>query len=289
MKTLLLLAALAFQDQAPLQWSLDPGVVQIGQPIRCTLEVQHPAGAEPEDAELDLDYGWEVIAGPDRRPIEGGTQLAWTVLALEPGELEFPGLDLGFGDGSRVLVGATTVEVHGDRAGVEDDLPRDLPGFRTTVERTSPVRPRHLLLGSMVLLLAAVTSFVFWRRSRRTGQEDTPTELERFRGLEFEEGDARPLAFELAVLLRCAADRRAGFDATREALTDDEWLEGLRERGSLEECDTTGLEGVLRGCATIKYAGARPTRFAVQDLLSRAEQLLVRLDQAPVEEELSTP
>lgn len=287
MKTLLLLGALALQDPAP-RWRLEPVVVQVGQPITCQLEVLHPVGARPDGVELDLDFAWEVVSGPDSRPVEGGTLLTWTVLALEPGEHLFGALDLGLADGSRMRIQAAALEVHGERAGVVDDQPRAFPGFRKTTERTSPMRPRHLLAGLMVLLLAGVSSFVFWRRSRRDREADQPTELERFRGLAWEEGDYPGLAAELTRLVRSAVDRHAGFEASRDALTDEEWLEGLRQRDTSSVRDTAGLEALLGQCTGIKFAGVRPTRFAIDDLRARSEAMLVHMDRAPDEQEPSS-
>ncbi len=281
---LLALVLFAFQGQLPTgdiaTWHVDSPEVQIGQPIEATLHVLHSAQATPTSPQLALDYGWEVIDGPDASPIEGGTRLTWTVLALEPGERELPATEVALADGSLVLSGSKGITVIGTLA-PEEDAPRPLPGFRTVTERTSSTRPRHLGLAALALGVLGLTTLLAWRRSRRPRLEDTPTELERFVGLDRTE--ARPLAIELADLVRSAAERRSGCDS-RHGLTDQEWIVSLEEDGHLDQATRGEMGEVLAVCRDIKFAGLAPTRFAIDELFQRAEGLLRHLEDGVREE-----
>ena len=58
--------------------------------------------------------------------------------------------------------------------------------------------------------------------------------------------------------------------------------------GVLQAAQRAELRALLAVCSDVKFAGARPTRFAVDDLLARAESLLRELasEPAPAEEAL---
>lgn len=274
---------LFFGQEAPaVRWQVTPEEVELGQPFTCALEVPHPPGATPAAPELELDYGWEVVDGPEVRPLGEGTRLAWTVLALEAVERELPALDLALGDGSRLRAGGGEVTVRGVLA-PDEDAPPPMPGFRTVPERTSPVRPRHLGLALLGLAVLAGGGVLLLVRSHRARPEREPSELERFQGLA-PAGAPRGLGYELAALLRSAAERSVAGQAPKPGLTDEEWLAALRAEGSLGGEDVDELESLLAVCADLRYAGARPTRFAALDLLGRAEALLRRLSAREREE-----
>lgn len=258
------------QEPAPA-WRVEPTDVQLGQPITCTLEVPHGGGATLEAPELELDYGWAVIAGPEEQVLGWGTRFSWSLLALEAGARELPGVELQLGGGERTLVPPASVQVAGALAAGED-APRSLPGFRSVEERTSQVRPRHLFWIALALGLCVLTGLALRRRTSKPRAREEPSELERFQGLE--PSLELPLAIQLAELLRAAAERRANLDEPLEGLTDEEWVAALTRLGALDGEASTELDALLSVCRDIKFAGARPTRFAIEELLTRSEALL---------------
>ena len=86
-----------------------------------------------------------------------------------------------------------------------------------------------------------------------------------------------PLAIQLAELLRAAAERRADLDEPLEGLTDEEGVAALSRLGALEGDAGVELGALLSVCRDIKFAGVRPTRFAIEELLTRSEALLEAL------------
>ena len=86
------------------------------------------------------------------------------------------------------------------------------------------------------------------------------------------DGDAAALANvhrELAHLLRTA------YGDSSHGWSDEEWV----ERAELSEEQRADLRVVLSTCAEVKYGGARPTRFAVEETLDRVSTLLIEADE----------
>lgn len=275
-------ALLVTLAQDPLvSWRLEPPEVDLGQPFQCVLEVPHAPGDGPTAPDLEgrLDYGWAVVDGPQARAYDGGTRLEWTVLALEAGAPSLPSVQVALAGGGRLVVPATSLDVAGV-LDAEQDAPRALPELRTVEERTSEVRPRHLGLALLGLLLLGVGALIVRRRGRTPRVEVGPSELERLGVLDREA--ERPLAIELAALLRSAAERAAAVEAPRSGLTDREWVGALEHEDALLPEQRAELRSLLEACGLMKFAGARPTRFAVDDLLARAESLLHELAEPPV-------
>ena len=286
---MMLAALLLAAGQDPLaRWTLTPSEVVIGQPITCVLDVTHAQGNDPVAPRIALDYAWEVIDGPRHEPTGVGSRVTWTVLALEPGEHAWPNVEVVLADGSHLAPTAGSLAVAPELAEGEDAAP-PMPGFRTVDERTSAVRPRHLLLSLLLTIVGAVSFFV-WRRRQPRG-EDEPTELERFQGLT--RGDAHASAFELSALVRAAAERHLGIAPPRQHQTDDEWLGGLRavtftwdgdtwhEQPRLDPQSYDDLQSVLGTCALTKFAGSAPSTLAIDELWRRVGGLLERLAAPP--------
>jgi hypothetical protein len=84
----------------------------------------------------------------------------------------------------------------------------------------------------------------------------------------------RAAHYELTRLLREAADRGQGVD--RRALTDDEWLAVFRSSGSADQA--ARAERVLARCAEVKYAGRDATKWAVDETIGEARELLLALE-----------
>ena len=278
------------QEAAPQEsgarWRVEPARVAIGQPCTWRLELDHAAQRRPLVAEVDLelDRSWLVVEGPRRVTRDAGqgralTELRWTVLSLEPGERALPALEVFLDDGTGLAPNPAALVVEGELAQGEDG-PRPMPGFHALQERTSPVRPRHLLW-TLAALLAGAAGWVALTRSRRDRDGPEPSPLERFGRLDRDPGQdpeaLRPLMVELSRLLRRAGEER--LDAPRPAATDEEWIATLRAAGRHPARLVDDLEVLLADCAAVKFAGARPTRFAVQDTLERAETTLRALAQ----------
>lgn len=260
----LLLVAAASAQSSLASWEVTPAHAALGEPIECRLTVIHDGAANPFEPNLDLDYAWEVIDGPDRESTADGTAFVWTVMAFEAGEIQLPAIDVRFEGGDRLRSASKAVTVEGVlRAG--EDEPRPGPGFRTVEERTSPVRPMHVGLLIFVLMAAG---FAWWWHARQPGEPPpVRTEWDRFQQLTEEEPVA--VAVQLSGLLRVAFDRRSGLD--RSALTDEEWL------ADVDRDVANDLRDVLADCESIKFGGDVPSRLGMEDLKKRAGVILKSL------------
>jgi hypothetical protein len=134
----------------------------------------------------------------------------------------------------------------------------------------SGVGPWPLLVGGLALL-----ALVLWRLRRRPVKqaEIQPSLSARLDQLRSEvDGDALRVAAlhsELTHLLRAAyGDDSSGW-------SDEEWV----ERAELSESQRADLRGVFSSCAEVKYGGARPTRFAVEETLQRAQALISQTEE----------
>ncbi len=261
------------QTQEP-HWEVTPREAQLGLPIELVLTLPEAGKAGGEPPELELDYGWAILDGPRRERRGERWSWHWTLAALEAGERTLPALTLEGGD-EPLTVPETTLTVQGVLA-ADEDAPRPLPAFRTVEERTSPVRPTHILgfLAGMGLLAAAL--FVLRRRRRRKAAPLPSSPLERLADLDREQ--ARSLAIELTSILRSATEESLGLEP-RPASTDEEWLAALEHEGRLDPGRRRELGELLELCHRIKFAGWRPTRFAIDELVGRTEALLRRLVQ----------
>lgn len=266
---------------------LEPQEVSIGQPLEFRL-VLPQAWSRPvslRDLELGLDDSWVVLAGPRvLTRTEGGravTEARWELMSLEPGTRVLGELGIPLTDGSTMAVTPASLSVLGELA-EDEDQPRPMPAFHQVQERTSPVRPRHLGW-ALLAIFTAGGGWWFVRRRQRSQIPRQPDELERFLGLDRERaGDAqaaRALMFELAAVLRSAGERDV--PGSWAGLSDEEWLAALKTSDQHPAAVTDELGVLLAECESIKFAGLAPTRFAVEDLLSRAERLLRRIVARP--------
>lgn len=244
------------------------GEVQIGEAVQCTVDLSGFEGAELVLAEEVFDPGssWFVVTDPVIERSSGGRAvLSWSLFALEPeaGALPVPLLSLS---GEAVGLLAPSLVVSGALAEGED-APRPARGFHSPEmdSEASGGGPWWLFIGGL-----AVIAFVLWSLRRRPGKLAEPEQSlsSRLDQLRSEvDGDALMVAAlhsEVTHLLRVAyGDDSSGW-------SDEEWV----ERAELSESQRADLRGVFSSCAEVKYGGARPTRFAVEETLQRAQALI---------------
>ena len=93
------------------------------------------------------------------------------------------------------------------------------------------------------------------------------------------EGEAvRQTHFELAALMRGAADRQLRREG--DSLSDEEWLAGLPdelERAGLDPALQDDLSQLLERCTAVRYGGAVPTAWAVDETFALARGSLEQL------------
>jgi hypothetical protein len=247
---------------------ISSGEVQIGEAVHCTVELSDLKGAELVIAEEVFDPGssWVVVTPPVIERAAGGRAvLSWSLFALEPeaGTLPVPLFTLS---GESVDLVAPAIEVVGALAEGED-APRPARGFHSpdVGSEASSDGSWSLLVGGL-----AVLALVLWSLRRRSWKQAEPEQSlsSRLEQLRSEmDGDALRVAAlhrELTHLLRAAyGDDNSGW-------SDEEWV----ERADLSESQRVDLRGVFSSCADVKYGGARPTRFAVEETLQRAQALI---------------
>lgn len=261
-----------------------PAEAAIGEPIDWILTVRHSARDAVRLADEDPlpDDTWVLVDGPrfstERAGGEATTRIRWTVFSLEPGERSLPEISARLDSGAEVrATHPGTIVVRGELA-ADEDAPRPLTGFHDVEERTGN---GGALVAAITALLAASAVLWFVLRKRR-GQVTAPvlTPLERLDALGGKPADepevARAMVYELSSLLREAVDRR--LDTPLPGLTDEEWLERVRENGVLGRDSVERLERLLGSCEDVKYGSRVPTRFAVAEALDEARRVLVALD-----------
>ncbi|MDP6540855.1 MAG: DUF4381 family protein [Planctomycetota bacterium] len=283
------LAAVGLVAQAAdvrVRSACEPAEAEIGQPIDCSLWVEHPGDVlvRLRDDAPGVDDSWVVEGEPrtttttdpaaiDRRV----TRVAWTLRSLEPGEraVALPAVRL-FRDGApaELETPPATLAVLGSLSEGEDE-PRPAAGFRPAPDwERPPVAGAFVLAG---LVLAGALTAWWWARTRRRvrsaeGEPTTAERLAELRGRLGElEGDAQ-LHYELTALVRAAADARAG--EGRQAQTDEEWLASL---SAVDGETRQRLGEFLAECSAVKYGQERPTRWAVEATVAAAEDLVAVL------------
>ena len=279
--TLLLTLAPA-QDASELitRFSVDPTSVAIGQPIQCSLEVEHAPNERvqlPLDS-LSIDDTWVVLSDPrierDQTQRLVTTRFTWEIFSLDAGEREVPAPVAYRADGAALNTQGTRITVQSDLL-PQEDAPRPFASFHD-VEGTGRVQSWHWLV-----LLVAFGGLGFWRFTRRPrtqAEEVQPSPTQQLAVLQVEADAAsarnRDLIFEIARLARSAVDERQSTD--RSGLTDEEWLAQQKADGALPAEVLNGLETLLAGSERVKYAGEAPTRFAVEESLKSARELIGR-------------
>jgi hypothetical protein len=267
----------------------EPSDVEVGEPCRFVLEVEHPAGATVRLPEGDLvpDDSW-VLLEPRRisRPAPTRTIASWSCVSLEAGERQLPSLRIDVGDASgvrKVDVDAGMLKVRSALAQGED-APRPMRGFRAPPESDRGRRGRLVLAGATALAILAAAILILKRRRRKPAQAGTPSALDRLaelrRSAAEDEGASRRAVYGLSRLLRGTVDEFLRED--RAALVDADWSARIEADERVPLGARRSIARILHDSERIKYALHAPTRFALEEMLAAAQTALEALAAAPV-------
>jgi hypothetical protein len=269
----------------------EPAEVEVGQPMRWILEVEHPPGAAVRLPDVDPipDDSWVLLEPRRVVRVPGGasetTRATWSVLSLEPGERALPAIAVQVeadGVARSIEPDAPAVAVRSALAAGED-APRPIRGFHAA-PGTGPGRRLAIAIGALVLLLAAALLVLRRRARRKPAAARAPTSLERLAELARSSTAAiaedpaagRAAIYALTRLLRESVDRRLGED--KAALVDVDWA-ALRESDERLPSGSRGsIARILREAEPVKYAQHAPTRFALEALLGDARNALEALE-----------
>ncbi len=279
-------APLAAQD-ARISNDVDTTLVTVGDRIRMTVKVEHAVGARvvwPDSLDLTPFELLEAQVPPPTT--EGGrarSSAILTMAAFELGELEIPSFGvqvLGPGDAAQTLstdrFGIEVVSVGADESG---DI-RDIRG-----PLGIPVGVVTLSLWLLVALLVLAAGYGLYRRSRRSGEDDTEESglpprpahevaLEAIARIEaspmLERGQVKEYHIEISEVLRAYVE--ACFHVPSLEMTTREVVYGLRSAGAPRQF-IDGLRRFLDQCDMVKFAKVRPTLEASQEVLDLGRDL----------------
>lgn len=266
----MLIALLTLMVGVELPVRVSSDVVEIGEPVVCSVEVGALGGARPtlDGVALDPGVAWVLLDPPTLHSgVEGAATWTWTVMALEPNPGALP-VPVIAHEGAPVTLVAPRISV---AAALDEgeDAPRPARGFHIPSVESERALVSAWWVALFVLVLVGWAAWMMKRRRSPVAAVD-PGPVERLTAL----GSAPDLAgpelvawhAELTRILRSAhSDDRAGW-------SDAEWI----ERAALDPQQRAELRELLAVCAAVKYGGARPTRFAVEETMERARLLITR-------------
>ena len=270
------------QDLLRAELELGAGPVVVGDSVELVVRLQHPAGVHYELVPEGFDYSWVLLSRGGAVTTTAGevseTTYRLTLCSLEAGERELPAPVFHNQSGTPVSVALAplpTLSVRGVLAETED-APRPIIGF---MEPTAA--DGGLSWGWIVLPLLVCIALALWiarrRRARSTPGAPLPTPEQRLAVLEAsdlgaagEPSFAANLHVELTGLVREHFDLRAG--GGRASLTDDEWLAAAALEFS--EQQRVALHALFLESREVKYGGATPTHWALQESLAAARRVL---------------
>lgn len=282
------LALVALGADVVAQLHAEPAEVEVGEPCRLVLEVEHPAGATVKlpASDLVLDDSW-VLLEPRRMswPSATRTVASWSCLSLDAGDRTLPALQIDVGDAS----GVRKVDVEAARLMVKsalasgEDAPRPMRGFRAPPESAAGRRGRQVLLGAAALALLAAAYFLRRRLRRKAEPVRAPTALDRLTALRRtaaeDESASRRVVYGLCRLLRGTVDEFLRED--RAALVDADWSARIEPDERVPLGVRRSVARILHDSERIKYALHAPTRFALEEMLAAAQTALEALAAAP--------
>ena len=286
---LLLCATASAAQESRARLEFDPPSAEVGEVVRATLVLAHPAGARPAEPKLALDDSWLILdttaggtTSDPAQPTLARSLWRFEVVSLEPGERSIPDLTLSLGE-ELVKVECAPLLVRSVLR-EDEDAPRALKGLLELATTDKAALP-WIWIGALVALAAALATWLAFRlRARsRAAPQVAPVPSLRLAVLE-----ARPLDtaedvqaahFALTRLLREAADLRAGRD--RSGLTDGEWRDAAESEfhaAGLSGEDRAARVALLSRSEQVKYGSERPTHWATREALASARLFAVRLE-----------
>ena len=266
-----------------------PAEVEVGEPMRWTVEIHHPKelipilpgedlGLGPQWVVLE-DYGATAEVSPDGIDEIGFwiTRKSWQVVALREFKV-MPSLEIFFGEGSDALSVFTS---EGELAvnsvmGVGVPFARPRRTFRDPLQPVEVERTPWWLIAPGVSLVLVAGWWLFVRRRSGPKSEPKVAPLDRLESM----GQALPddlqalqsLHYSLTSLVREATEERLG--KSYSGRTDEEWLDLVRSdarvRGDVEK----HLSRVFESAQTVKYARVKPSQYAVEETLSAAREII---------------
>ena len=269
--------------------SAEPKEVEVGEPITFELEIHHPRELVPILPGTDLGLGphWVVLEelgtvtepSPDQINELGFwiTRKRWLVMSLAS-SMKLPSMEIFFGEGEGALSVLTSEGELSVKTvlGQGDQFPRASKGFRDVQGSLESESPAWWLIASLVTLGLALGWWLFGRKQAKAQAPVEVPALEQLASMERDLPDdlqaLQALHYRLTSLVREATDKRMG--QSNAGTTDTEWLQHLRSGSGLDEEVERQLAQVIEAAETVKYAGVRPSRYAVEETLKAARGAL---------------
>ena len=260
------------------EFEASPPEARIGEPIEWTLTVPHPVDDRVSAAPaVEVGDTWVALDGPvidTRRNLEEGTAVTtvrWTMMSLIPGDRQLPAVEARFESGYPIAARLGRVTVRGELVDGEDEA-RPMADFHDIEERTSGMRPGRVVLFGGGALILGLVGFLMTRGRSELETASPPSPRERLSALEPDEAKARETAFELATVIRTAVDQSCGLELA--GATDEEWSAALREDGRLSEDQLASTAELLAWTSEVRFGGAHPTRFRIEEQIARAQGVI---------------
>ncbi|MEM7414632.1 MAG: hypothetical protein AAF389_03985 [Gemmatimonadota bacterium] len=286
--TLLALVAYPVAGQSTLRTALDTTLLNVGDRMVLTVQVEHPSGATvvwPDS--LDLTP-FEVLGAGVGRPESTGDRVrstaAFELTTFELGELELPSfpVDVLYPDGSRETLDTDRYGVEVTTIGVDEggDI-REIRGPLMIPLSTITIALWFIVL--LALLGAAAYGYRRWRANRSPAEDahTTPTRpaheiaLEGLRDVQasnmLQRGQVKEYHIEVSEVLRRYVEAR--YHVTALEMTTWEIIEGLRRVGVGDDF-RDGLRRLLDACDMVKFAKVRPDRARSEHVVTSAIELV---------------
>ncbi|MFT5286365.1 MAG: hypothetical protein ACI8TQ_002533 [Planctomycetota bacterium] len=266
-----------------------PKAVEVGEPMTWELEIHHPRELVPILPSMDLGLGphWVVLeelgvvaeASPDQIDELGFwiTRKRWVVMCLATSQ-KLPSMEIFFGEGEGALSVLTSENELAVKTvlGLGDQFPRGAKGFRDVEGSLESESPPWWIIGAGVTGLLVIGWWLIGRKRGTGVAEVKAAPLDQLASIEQALPDdlqaLQALHYRLTALVREAADQRLG--QSNSGSTDGEWLEQIRGGNGIGSEVEQHLAKVIEAAETVKYAGVRPSKYAIEETLKAARDAL---------------
>lgn len=289
-------AGVRAQQADGLSVTVDRTQVTVGDRIAVTVVLRLPAGAQPDLAALEQQFGELdvlVIGLPVEQAIAGGLKeirIRYEVAAFRPGAARVPPLTVGFTapDGSPAAATSAPVPLDvvsvippGDAA----DAVRDLKP-QIELPFSTGTSPRTAAAAALVAVVLVGAGLLSWRLVRQRRPVPAPpaaiadaspeaaarAELDRISALGLlESGDLEQLHALLAACIRRYLSERYGFPAFAMTTTE---LHSRMERHGVGRWQARLTTGLLSECDAVTYARYRPAPARAESNLAMAYEVV---------------